>query len=107
MLAAILPWWIARCMWNTKPALAASTPAIATCLQAAAVSEVEKMAREEARGGNVGVGTREVQTMNYIRGEELKRQRTEIFQDGLDLFYKDKHREALELFEKCIGLEPY
>lgn len=70
------------------------------------MTEMEKMALAERRGGNVGVGTREVQTMNYIRQQELKRRRTELFEEGLDFFYKQKYVEALNLFEECIALEP-
>ena len=44
------------------------------CLpQVAELSGIEKMAKDERNSGNVGLGTREVQTMNYIKSQELKR----------------------------------
>jgi len=70
------------------------------------VSDAEKQFRRERAGGNVGSGTREVQTRNYIMRKELERKRREMFDDALAKFRSGKAEEALITFNEVIGLEP-
>jgi len=77
-----------------------------TALEDDGSSDAEKMFRAERAGGNVGAGTREVQTRNYIMRKELERKRREMFDDALKKFRGGKAEEALIIFEEVIGLEP-
>lgn len=70
------------------------------------LTDAEKRFRAERAGGNVGSGTREVQTRNYIMRKELERKRREMFDDALSKFRSGKPDEALVGFNEVLGLEP-
>lgn len=77
-----------------------------SCFEEDDTSEAERMFKAERAGGNVGSGTREVQTRNYIMRKELERKRRELFDDALTKFRGGNAEDALIIFEEVVGMEP-
>eukprot|EP00249_Psilotum_nudum_P011296 c23084_g1_i2 orf=173-1279(+) len=60
----------------------------------------------ERNSGVVGDAVREIQMKNYMWRMELKRQRENDFNEGLDLYNVGKYEAALQKFESVLGLKP-
>lgn len=75
-------------------------------LQEEEVTDAEKMWRQEQAGGNVGVGTREVQQRNYEDKQKREKERTELFTIALNKFQSGEVENALIDFENVISMEP-
>lgn len=77
-----------------------------SALQEEETTEAEKMWRREQAGGNVGLGTREIQERNYLERKDLEKQRSKVFNDALGKFRSGSVEDALIDFENVISLEP-
>ncbi|GMH32858.1 hypothetical protein BSKO_00692 [Bryopsis sp. KO-2023] len=77
-----------------------------TALQEEETTEAEKMWRREQAGGNVGVGTREVQMRNYEDRKKNEQERLDLFSGALSKFKAGDVEPALIDFENVISLEP-
>lgn len=70
------------------------------------MSDTEKMWQKERAGGNVGLGTREIQRRNFLERKEKEKERIALFQTALNKFRNNKIEEALIDFENVIAMEP-
>lgn len=77
-----------------------------SALQEEETTEAEKMWRREQAGGNVGVGTREIQMRNYEDRKKNEKERLELFSGALAKFKSGEVESALIDFENVISLEP-
>lgn len=70
------------------------------------LTPAEKMWRKEQAGGNVGVGTREVQLKNYEERVKSDAERLDLFNNALQKFREGDVEQSLIDFENVISLEP-
>lgn len=66
--------------WNTEKR---------TALQEEQLTPAQKQWQTERRGGNYGVGTKEMQARNYVNRKETEQKRRELFDVALSKFRKN------------------
>jgi len=77
-----------------------------SCFDADESDEATKRFKSERAGGNYGEGTRELQNRNYRAAKESASKRQVIFNDGLQKFRAKQYKDALMVWEDCLGMEP-
>ncbi len=58
-------------------------------LQEEELTEAQKQWKSERRGGNYGMGTKEMQAANYKNRKEIEQRRKDLFNVALDKFRKN------------------
>lgn len=76
-----------------------------SALQEEEMSTDEKMWRREQMGGNVGLGTRQIQERNYLDRRKKEEERQALFEGALMKFKKGDIDAALIDFENVIATE--
>ncbi|CAL5219294.1 g1100 [Coccomyxa viridis] len=70
------------------------------------LTDAQKQWQTERRGGNYGMGTKEMQARNYMNRKETEQKRRALFDTALSKFKKNDIEGALQDFEEVISMEP-